>query len=156
MGLGGDQFRRWQGVDGVPDAEARRAGAHAGGTLRRADGTQTVLAARRRPLRAPAALALESTGALYPVEADFEIRLPEGMRRIPLTPLFDAQELDGRATGMPSYWEGAGLHTRRTGLSRAAAVTPRTAGDPTTEPGPGNPATQPEWDIEPNDSVQSR
>jgi hypothetical protein len=37
-----------------------------------------------------------------------------------------------------------------------AAVTPRTAGDPTTEPGPGKPATQPEWDIEPNDNVQSR
>ena len=28
------------------------------------------------------------------------------MRRIRLTPLYDAQELDGRATGMPSYWEG--------------------------------------------------
>jgi hypothetical protein len=46
------------------------------------------------------------TGAAYPVEADFEIRLPEGTRSIRLTPLFDAQELDGRATGMPSYWEG--------------------------------------------------
>ena len=46
------------------------------------------------------------TGAAYPVEADFEIRLPEGTRRVRLTPVFDAQELDGRATGMPSYWEG--------------------------------------------------
>jgi predicted secreted hydrolase len=79
---------------------------HAGGTLRRADGTQLVLTSEdvrfvpRRRWQSP------QTGAAYPVEADFEIRLPEGTRRIPLTPLFDAQELDGRATGMPSYWEG--------------------------------------------------
>ena len=40
----------------------------------------------------------------------------------------------------------------------ASAVTPRTAGDPTTEPEPdqGNPAMQPEWDIEPNENVHSR
>jgi predicted secreted hydrolase len=79
---------------------------YAGGTLRRPDGTQLVLTSEdvrfvpRRRWRSP------QTGAAYPVEADFEIRLPEGMRRIRLTPLFDAQELDGRATGMPSYWEG--------------------------------------------------
>jgi len=79
---------------------------HAGGTLRRADGTQLVLTSEdvrfmpRRRWHSP------QTGAAYPVEADFEIRLPEGLRRIRLTPLFDAQELDGRATGMPSYWEG--------------------------------------------------
>jgi predicted secreted hydrolase len=79
---------------------------YAGGTLRRADGTQLVLTSEdvrfvpRRRWHSP------QTGAAYPVEADFEIRLPEGTRRIRLTPLFDAQELDGRATGMPSYWEG--------------------------------------------------
>jgi predicted secreted hydrolase len=79
---------------------------HAGGTFRRADGTQLVLTSEdvrfvpRRRWHSP------QTGAAYPVEVDFEIRLPEGTRRIPLTPLFDAQELDGRATGMPSYWEG--------------------------------------------------
>ena len=79
---------------------------HAGGTLRRADGTQLVLTPEdvrfvpRRRWHSP------QTGATYPVEADFEIRLPEGTRRVRLTPLFDAQELDGRATGMPSYWEG--------------------------------------------------
>jgi predicted secreted hydrolase len=79
---------------------------HAGGTLRRADGTQLVLAPEdvrfvpRRLWHSP------QTGAAYPVEAEFEIRLPEGMRHIRLTPLFDAQELDGRAAGMPSYWEG--------------------------------------------------
>ena len=79
---------------------------HAGGTFRRADGTQLVLGPEdvrflpRRLWHSP------QTGAAYPVEAEFEIRLPEGMRRIRLTPLFDAQELDGRATGMPTYWEG--------------------------------------------------
>jgi predicted secreted hydrolase len=79
---------------------------HAGGTFRRADGTQLLIAsedvrfAPRRRWHSP------QTGASYPVEAEFEIRLPEGIRRVLLTPLFDAQELDGRATGMPSYWEG--------------------------------------------------
>ena len=80
---------------------------YAGGTFRRADGSQTVLAPEdvrfvpRRRWRSPA------TGASYPVEADFLLRLPEGVRRFRLKPLFDAQELDGRAAGMPVYWEGA-------------------------------------------------
>ena len=80
---------------------------YAGGTYRRADGRQTVLAPDqvrflpRRRWRSPA------SGAEYPVEADFVVRLPEGERRFPLRPLFDAQELDGRGTGMPTYWEGA-------------------------------------------------
>ncbi|RJF93669.1 lipocalin-like domain-containing protein [Sphingomonas cavernae] len=80
---------------------------HAGGTLRRADGNKIILAPEdvrfvpRRRWRSP------QTGAVYPVEADFIVRLPEGVRRFPLKPLFDAQELDGRASGMPVYWEGA-------------------------------------------------
>ena len=80
---------------------------HAGGTLRRPDGSQIALGAGdvrfvpRRQWRSPA------TGASYPVEAEFIVRLPEGMRRFPLKPMFDAQELDGRASGMPAYWEGA-------------------------------------------------
>ena len=80
---------------------------YAGGTYRRADGRQTVLApgdlrfVPRRRWRSP------SSGAVYPVEADFIVRLPEGVRRFRLRPLFDAQELDGRAAGMPAYWEGA-------------------------------------------------
>jgi predicted secreted hydrolase len=55
----------------------------------------------RRRWRSPA------TGAFYPVEAEFVVQLPQGQRRFPLRPLFDAQELDGRAAGMPAYWEGA-------------------------------------------------
>lgn len=80
---------------------------YAGGTFRRPDGRQTALAPGdvrflpRRRWRSP------STGANYPVEADFLVLLPEGVRRFRLKPLFDAQELDGRAAGMPAYWEGA-------------------------------------------------
>ena len=80
---------------------------HAGGTFRRPDGRQTILAPAdvrfvpRRRWRSPA------TGASYPVEADFIVHLPEGVRRFRLKPLFDAQELDGRTAGMPVYWEGA-------------------------------------------------
>jgi predicted secreted hydrolase len=86
---------------------------YAGGTWRRPDGSQSVLApgdvrflARRR-WRSPA------TGAAYPVETELLVRLPEGERRFILKPLFDAQELaPGSASGagshgMPAYWEGA-------------------------------------------------
>ena len=80
---------------------------YAGGTLRRPDGRQITFGPGdvrflpRRRWRSP------ETGADYPVEAEFIVRLPEGERRFPLRPLFDAQELDGRQTGMPAYWEGA-------------------------------------------------
>lgn len=79
----------------------------AGGTLRRADGSRVVLGpgdvrfVPRRRWRSP------ETNGTYPIEADFLVRLPEGVRRFALRPLFDAQELDGRAAGMPAYWEGA-------------------------------------------------
>ena len=75
--------------------------------FRRPDGRQTVLApgdvrfVPRRRWRSPV------SGGVYPVEAEFVVRLPEGVRRFPVKPLFDAQELDGRAAGMPIYWEGA-------------------------------------------------
>jgi predicted secreted hydrolase len=80
---------------------------HSGGTFRSTDGRTTILRPGdvrfipRRRWRSPA------TGAVYPVEAEFELRLPGGVRRVPLKPLFDAQELDGRSAGMPVYWEGA-------------------------------------------------
>lgn len=79
----------------------------AGGSLRRPDGRIVRFAPRdvvftpRRRWRSPA------TGAVYPVAQDLAIRLPEGIRRFPLRPLFDAQELDGRTGGLPVYWEGA-------------------------------------------------
>lgn len=79
----------------------------AGGTLRRADGALVRFApgdvsfAPRRRWRSP------RTGARYPVDPVVSIRLPEGVRRFALAPLFDDQELDGRAGGLPVYWEGA-------------------------------------------------
>jgi predicted secreted hydrolase len=79
---------------------------YAGGTLRRPDGTQLAALIRRRALRAPTELALASNRRDLPRRSRFRDPLPEGTRRVRLTPLFDAQELDGRATGMPSYWEG--------------------------------------------------
>jgi predicted secreted hydrolase len=47
------------------------------------------------------------TGAVYPVDPVLSIRLPTGIRRLPLRPLLVDQELDGRAGGSPVYWEGA-------------------------------------------------
>jgi predicted secreted hydrolase len=35
------------------------------------------------------------------------IRLPEGVRRFRLQPVFADQEVDARAAGQPVYWEGA-------------------------------------------------
>ncbi|KQT65938.1 MULTISPECIES: lipocalin-like domain-containing protein [unclassified Aureimonas] len=79
----------------------------AGGSLRRPDGTiqrfqpGDVTLEPVRTWRSP------RTDADYPVEQILTIRLPEGERRFPLTPLFDDQELDGRSGGLPVYWEGA-------------------------------------------------
>lgn len=79
----------------------------AGGSLRRADGRIVRFApadVRFDPLkqwRSP------RTGALYPVAQRLSVRLPEGIRRFALNPLFADQELDARRSGMPVYWEGA-------------------------------------------------
>lgn len=79
----------------------------AGGSLRRRDGRTIVLGPQDvsfRPLRqwrSPA------TGAVYPVAQELSVRLPDGVHRWPLEPLFAAQELDARRSGLPVYWEGA-------------------------------------------------
>ena len=57
-----------------------------------------------RPLRRWRSAA---TGAVYPVEQELSVRLPGGVRRFRLVPLFAAQELDSRRSGLPVYWEGA-------------------------------------------------
>ena len=73
----------------------------AGGTLRRKDGQVVRLGpgdvrfVPRRRWRSP------RTGAVYPVAQTLLLRLPEGIRRLPLTPLDDDQELDGRIGGLP-------------------------------------------------------
>lgn len=79
----------------------------AGGSLRRPDGTiqrfapEDVSFTTLKEWRSP------RTDALYPVEQTLAVRLPEGERRFRLVPLFPDQELDGRAGGLPVYWEGA-------------------------------------------------
>lgn len=79
----------------------------AGGSLRRPDGRVIRFApgdVRFEPLnqwRSP------RTGAVYPVTQRLSLRLPEGIRRFDLNPLFADQELDARRSGMPVYWEGA-------------------------------------------------
>ncbi|HEV7255268.1 MAG TPA: carotenoid 1,2-hydratase [Mesorhizobium sp.] len=79
----------------------------AGGSLRRGDGS--IVRFRQEDVRFSAVRRWRSprTNAEYPVEQVLEVRLPEGVRRFPLRPLFDDQELDGRASGLPVYWEGA-------------------------------------------------
>ncbi|WP_374943217.1 lipocalin-like domain-containing protein [Sphingomonas sp.] len=79
----------------------------AGGSLRRANGQVVRLApgdVMFRPLKQWRSAA---TGAVYPVAQEVRIRLPEGVRAFALTPLFPAQELDARRSGLPVYWEGA-------------------------------------------------
>ncbi|WP_419826541.1 lipocalin-like domain-containing protein [Sphingomonas sp.] len=79
----------------------------AGGTLRAANGRRVTLGPRdvafvpRRRWRSP------RTGGTYPVDPVLRVRLPGGVRSLPLAPLFPDQELDGRAGGSPVYWEGA-------------------------------------------------
>jgi predicted secreted hydrolase len=79
----------------------------AGGSWRTAQGAVTVL--RPDDVRfTPRHLWRSSrTAALYPVDPVLTVRGPNGVRTVPLHPLFPDQELDGRAAGSPVYWEGA-------------------------------------------------
>ena len=79
----------------------------AGGTWRAADGRLTVLGPHDVAFRPRHRWRSPRTGALYPVDPVLDIRLPTGIRALPLQPLFPDQELDGRAGGSPVYWEGA-------------------------------------------------
>lgn len=78
---------------------------YAGGSFRDAEGKQTVFSpddVRFRPRRIWKS---PETGAAYPVEAEFLIRVGGQWKRYGLKPMFDAQELTGPFT--PTYWEGA-------------------------------------------------
>jgi predicted secreted hydrolase len=79
----------------------------AGGSFRRPDGSIVRFDPEDVTLSPVRRWTSPRTDAAYPVEQILTIRLPEGERRFPLTPLFDDQELDGRSGGMPVYWEGA-------------------------------------------------
>jgi predicted secreted hydrolase len=79
----------------------------AGGTWRAPNGASTVLGPHDVAFTARHRWRSAGTGAAYPVDPLLRIRLPGGVRTLPLAPLFPDQELDGRAGGSPVYWEGA-------------------------------------------------
>jgi len=75
----------------------------AGGTLRRADGTQRSFAPEEVSFEALRAWRSPRTGVDYPVE----MRVRAGGEAWTLAPLIDDQELDARASTGTIYWEGA-------------------------------------------------
>jgi predicted secreted hydrolase len=79
----------------------------AGGSYRRRDGRITVLAPQDVSFRRIATWRSPATGAVYPVEQVLQIRVDGRIDRWLLSPMFAAQELDPRRSGLPVYWEGA-------------------------------------------------
>lgn len=79
----------------------------AGGSYRRATGAVTVLDPGDVAFRTLATWRSPATGAVYPVRQELAIRLDGRVVRWRLDPLFAAQELDARRSGLPVYWEGA-------------------------------------------------
>jgi predicted secreted hydrolase len=79
----------------------------AGGALRRADGTTTVLGPDDVVFRTLATWHSPATGAVYPVAQDLGIRIAGRVTHWHLMPMFAAQEIDSRRSGLPVYWEGA-------------------------------------------------
>lgn len=79
----------------------------AGGSLRRPNGTTTMLGPKDVDFRALATWRSKATGAVYPVQQELSIRVGGRTTRWRLDPLFPAQELDARRSGLPVYWEGA-------------------------------------------------
>ncbi len=79
----------------------------AGGSLRRPNGTTIVFAPHDVAFRTLATWQSTATGATYPVSQELRVRIDGRIERWRLTPMFAAQELDTRRSGMPVYWEGA-------------------------------------------------
>lgn len=79
----------------------------AGGSLRRPDGTTHVLGPGDVTFRPLATWRSKATGAVYPVRQELSVRVAGRVARWRLEPLFPAQELDARRSGLPVYWEGA-------------------------------------------------
>jgi len=90
---------RVRGADG--------AGLWAGGSWRGPDGALTVFGPSDVVFRPVKSWRSPRTGATWPVAQSVEARIGGRIRRFVLTPLFDDQELDSRASGGPIYWEGA-------------------------------------------------
>jgi predicted secreted hydrolase len=78
----------------------------AGGTFRRANGITVTLKPGDVAFTPTRTWRSKRTGATYPVAQILTIRLPEGVKRLTLTPMFADQELDARSSGLPVYWEG--------------------------------------------------
>ena len=78
----------------------------AGGTFRRANGVTTTFKPVDVEFTATRLWRSKRTGATYPVVQVLTIKLPEGVKRLTLTPMFADQELDARSSGLPVYWEG--------------------------------------------------
>lgn len=79
----------------------------AGGALRRPDGATIALGPGDVAFRPLATWRSGATGAVYPVSQEVSIRVGGQIARWRLTPMFAAQELDARRSGLPVYWEGA-------------------------------------------------
>lgn len=79
----------------------------AGGSYRDHAGRTTVLAPGDVAFRALRRWRSSRTHAVYPVAQVLTVRLPDGLRTLTLTPMFDDQEIDARSSGLPVYWEGA-------------------------------------------------
>lgn len=78
----------------------------AGGTFRRANGKTVTLKPGDIGFTPTRTWRSKRTGATYPVAQILTIKLPEGQKRLTLTPMFANQELDARSSGLPVYWEG--------------------------------------------------
>jgi predicted secreted hydrolase len=78
----------------------------AGGTFRRANGASITLQPRDISFTPTRTWRSKRTGATYPVAQILTVNLPEGPKRLTLSPLFADQELDARSSGLPVYWEG--------------------------------------------------
>lgn len=78
----------------------------AGGTFRRANGITVTLKPGDVAFTPTRTWRSKRTGATYPVAQILTIKLPEGQKRLTLTPLIADQELDARSSGLPVYWEG--------------------------------------------------
>jgi predicted secreted hydrolase len=79
----------------------------AGGSLRRRDGSMTVFGPDDVAFRPLATWRSNATGAVYPVSQELSVRAGGRIERWRLVPMFAAQELDARRSGLPVYWEGA-------------------------------------------------
>lgn len=87
--------------------DARGSKVWAGGSYRDKTGRQTRLLPGDVSFTPTRLWQSPATGARYPVAPRVTVRLPTGIATLPVTPLFDNQELDSRRGGGPVYWEGA-------------------------------------------------